>query len=160
MKKRSVLFLFLILAMLCLALPAQAEDNKCAFDKTVTTLFEGDTLRPSLLLAGDPAAGTVSYTSSSARVATVDDTGLVTGLSKGSVTITATVKTEKRTYKATIALKVLRKVESISVTETRLTVFQSTDSEVAHLFPAEEGAEPVRVMVLRLGTNQTLQAVC
>ena len=160
MKKRSVLFLFLILAMLCLALPAQAEDNKCAFDKTVTTLFEGDTLRPSLLLAGDPTAGTVSYTSSSAKVATVDDSGLVTGLSKGSVTITATVRTEKRTYKATIALKVLRKVESISVTETKLTVFQSTDSEVAHLLPAEEGAEPVRVLVLRLGTNQALQAVC
>ena len=160
MKKRSILILLLTLAMLCLALPAQAEDNKCAFDKAVTTLFEGDTLRPSLLLAGEPATGTVSYASSATKVATVDDSGLVTGLSKGNVTITATVKTEKRTYKATIALKVLRKVESISVTENKLTVFQSTDSEVAHLFPAEEGAEPVRVLVLRLGANQTLQAVC
>ena len=117
MKKRSILILLLTLALVCLALPAQAEDNKCAFDKTVTTLFEGDTLQTSLLLAGDPASGTVSYASSAAKVATVDDSGLVTGLSKGSVTITATVKTEKRTFKATIALKVLRKVESISVTE-------------------------------------------
>ena len=160
MRKRSVLVLLLTLAMLCLALPAQAEDNKCAFDKTVTTLFEGDTLKPALILAGDPASGTVSYASSSSKVATVDDSGLVTGLSKGSVTITATVKTEKRTYKATIALKVLRKVESISVTENKLAVFQSTDSEVAHLFPAAEGAEPVRVLVMRLGASQTLQAVC
>ena len=160
MKKRSFLILLLTLALVCLALPAQAEDNKCAFDKTVTTLFEGDTLQTSLLLAGDPASGTVSYASSAAKVATVDDSGLVTGLSKGSVTITATVKTEKRTFKATIALKVLRRVESISVTENKLTVFQSTDSEVAHLFPAEEGAAPLRVLVLRLGANQTLQAVC
>ena len=160
MKKRSILILLLTLALVCLALPAQAEDNKCAFDKTVTTLFEGDTLQTSLLLAGDPASGTVSYASSAAKVATVDDSGLVTGLSKGSVTITATVKTEKRTFKATIALKVLRRVESISVTENKLTVFQSADSEVAHLFPAEEGAAPLRVLVLRLGANQTLQAVC
>ena len=160
MKKRSFLILLLTLALVCLALPAQAEDNKCAFDKTVTTLFEGDTLQTSLLLAGDPASGTVSYASSAAKVATVDDSGLVTGLSKGSVTITATVKTEKRTFKATIALKVLRRVESISVTENKLTVFQSADSEVAHLFPAEEGAAPLRVLVLRLGANQTLQAVC
>ena len=160
MKKRSILILLLTLALVCLALPAQAEDSKCAFDKTVTTLFEGDTLQTSLLLAGDPASGTVSYASSAAKVATVDDSGLVTGLSKGSVTITATVKTEKRTFKATIALKVLRRVESIAVTENKLTVFQSADSEVAHLFPAEEGAAPLRVLVLRLGANQTLQAVC
>lgn len=160
MKKRSFLILLLTLALVCLALPAQAEDNKCAFDKTVTTLFEGDTLQTSLLLAGDPASGTVSYASSAAKVATVDDSGLVTGLSKGSVTITATVKTEKRTFKATISLKVLRRVESIAVTENKLTVFQSTDSEVAHLFPAAEGASPLRVLVLRLGANQTLQAVC
>ena len=160
MKKRSILILLLTLALVGLALPSQAEDNKCAFDKTVTTLFEGDTLQTSLLLAGDPASGTVSYASSAAKVATVDDSGLVTGLSKGSVTITATVKTEKRTFKATIALKVLRRVESIAVTENKLTVFQSTDSEVAHLFPAAEGAAPLRVLVLRLGANQTLQAVC
>ena len=115
MKKRSILILLLTLAMLCLALPAQAEDNKCAFDKTVTTLFEGDTLKPALILAGDPASGTVSYASSATKVATVDDSGLVTGLSKGNVTITATVKTEKRTYKANIALKVLRKVESTTL---------------------------------------------
>ena len=160
MTKRSFLILLLTLVLVCLALPAQAEDNKCAFDKTVTTLFEGDTLQTSLLLAGDPALGTVSYASSAAKVATVDDSGLVTGLSKGSVTITATVKTEKRTFKATISLKVLRRVESIAVTGNKLTVFQSTDSEVAHLFPAEEGAAPLRVLVLRLGVNQTLQAVC
>ena len=39
MKKRSILILLLTLALVCLALPAQAEDSKCAFDKTVTTLF-------------------------------------------------------------------------------------------------------------------------
>ena len=130
MKKRFALLLVLVLC--CLALPALA-DNVCKFDKTVTTLFEGDTLQTVLLLEGDPAEGTVTYSSNAEKRAVVDDHGVVSGIAKGNVTITATVKTEKKTYKATIALKVLRKVEEITVDERGLNLFSSLDPLISPL---------------------------
>lgn len=152
--------LVLALALCCLALPALA-DNVCKFDKAVTTLFEGETLQTALLLEGDPAAGTVTYSSSSEKTAVVDENGLVTGVNKGNVTITAQVKAEKRTYKATIALKVLRKVTDIEVAEEKLTLFSSDDALVAPLLNADEQPlQPDKVLTLRLGRNQSIQATC
>lgn len=152
--------LLVALALCCLAVPALA-DNVCKFDRTVTTLFEGETLQTSLLLEGDPAAGEVTYSSNSEKTAVVDENGLVTGVNKGNVTITAQVKTEKRTFKATIALKVLRKVTDIEVTESKLNLFSSDDALIAPLLNADEQpAQPEKVLVLRLGKNQTIQATC
>ncbi|MBP3452356.1 MAG: Ig-like domain-containing protein [Clostridia bacterium] len=169
MKKRFVLILTLILC--CLALPALA-DNVCKFDRSVTTLFEGDTLQTKLILEGEPATGTVTYTSGAPHNGVVDENGLVTGVSKGYTTITATVKTEKRTFKATIQLNVLRKVQSVNVKEDKLNLLPSTDPLIAPLLsstaqpapgdglitpaaPAEE-----KILVLRLGSNQSVQASC
>lgn len=157
MKKR---ILVLVLALCCLALPALAE-NVCKFDRTVTTLFEGETLQTVLNLEGDPAAGTVTYSSNSEKTAVVDENGLVTGVNKGNVTITAQVKTEKRTFKATIALKVLRKVTDIEVTEDKLNLFSSDDGLITPLLNADEQPEqPDQILTLRLGRNQTIQASC
>ena len=173
MKKRFVALL--ILALCCLALPALA-DNVCKFDKSVTTLFEGETLQTQLLLEGDPATGTVTYSTNAAKRAVVDDNGLVTGVTKGSVTITATVKTEKKTYKTTIALNVLRKVEEITVTEEGLNLFSSDDLLISPLLITDEAeaatdtgviqpaviqpAEAEQILVLRLGKSQTIKATC
>ncbi len=169
MKKRLAIILTLILC--CLALPALA-DNVCKFDRSVTTLFEGDTLQTKLILEGEPATGTVTYTSGAPHNGVVDENGLVTGVSKGYTTITATVKTEKRTFKATIQLNVLRKVQSVNVKEEKLNLLPSTDPLIAPLLsstnqpasgdglitpaaPAEE-----KILVLRLGSNQSIQASC
>ena len=169
MKKRFVLILTLILC--CLALPALA-DNVCKFDRSVTTLFEGETLQTKLILEGEPATGTVTYTSGAPHNGVVDENGLVTGVSKGYTTITATVKTEKRTFKATIQLNVLRKVQSVNVKEDKLNLLPSTDPLIAPLLsstaqpapgdglitpaaPAEE-----KILVLRLGSTQSVQASC
>lgn len=153
-------FLLLALALCCLAVPALA-DNVCKFDRTVTTLFEGETLQTSLLLEGDPAAGEVTYSSNSEKRALVDANGLVTGVSKGDVTITAQVKTEKRTFKATIPLKVLRKVTTIEVTESKLNLLSSEDALIAPLLNADvQPSAPENVLVLRLGKNQSIQATC
>ncbi len=159
--------LLVVLALCCLAFPALAE-NLCKFDRTVTTLFEGETLQTALLLEGDPAAGEVTYSSGSEKTALVDQNGLVTGVNKGNVTITAQVKTEKRTFKATIALKVLRKVTTIEVSEDKLNLLSSDNELIAPLLNADApqpGAEgqpqaPEQVLVLRLGTNQSIQATC
>ena len=168
MKKRFALLLVLVLC--CLALPALA-DNVCKFDKTVTTLFEGDTLQTVLLLEGDPAEGTVTYSSNAEKRAVVDDHGVVSGIAKGNVTITATVKTEKKTYKATIALKVLRKVEEITVDERGLNLFSSQDPLISPLLitDADDAASAIiqpaqpeeeQILVLRLGRNQAIKATC
>ncbi|MBP3636481.1 MAG: Ig-like domain-containing protein [Clostridia bacterium] len=155
MKKRYVALLALWL--LCLVLPAQAAQNVCKFDRTVTTFFEGETLQTSLILEGVPATGTVTYTTNAAHNATVDANGLVTGVSKGYATITATVKTEKQTFKANIQLNVLRKVQEITVKEDRLPVFMPTDPEVKELLSV---FSLHKVLVLRKGVTQAIQATC
>lgn len=152
--------LLVALALCCLAVPALA-DNVCKFDRTVTTLFEGETLQTSLLLEGDPAAGEVTYSSNAEKTALVDENGLVTGVNKGNVTITAQVKTEKRTFKATIPLKVLRKVTTIEVTEGKLNLLSTDDPLVTPLLNADTlPAQPEKVLVLRLGKSQAIQATC
>lgn len=174
MKKRIVLVLTLVLCLL--ALPALA-DNICKFDRTVTTLFEGETLQTKLILEGEPTTGKVTYSTNAAHNAVVDENGLVTGVSKGLATITAKVKTEKRTFTATIQLNVLRKVNEITVKEEYLNLIPSDDPLIAPLLaPAEEQApaadnalitpltpvkeEVEKILVLRLGTSQSVQASC
>ncbi|MBE5804011.1 MAG: hypothetical protein E7316_05805 [Clostridiales bacterium] len=176
MKKRFVILLSLALCLI--TLPALAA-NVIKFDRTTTTLFEGETLQTKLILEGEPATGTVTYTSGATHNAVVDKNGLVTGVSKGGATITATVKTEKRTFKATIQLNVLRKVNEITVKEEQLNLLLSTDPLVAPLLSVDESqaqqpdegnqlitpiqpTEPKeeKVLVLRLGQNKSVQASC
>lgn len=172
MKKRIAIVLALVLCML--ALPALA-DNICKFDRTVTTFFEGETLQTKLILEGDPESGTVTYSTNAAHNAVVDENGLVTGVSKGLATITAKVKTEKRTYTATIQLNVLRKVNEITVKEESLNLIPSDDPLIEPLLLADEPEQPEtnglitpvapqeeveQILVLRLGSNQSVQATC
>lgn len=88
----------------------------------------------------------------------MDENGLVTGLQKGRTTITATLKTEKRAFRATITLEVLRRVEQIEVNESRLSVHQAQDETIAGLL-TEESALPVLTLPLGRGTV-TLQVTC
>lgn len=158
MKKKMAFILVLLLC--CITLPALA-DNVCKFDRSVTTLFEGETLQTALILSGTPESGDVTYSSGAESIATVDANGLVTGLKKGSVTITARVKTEKSTFKATIQLKVLRKVETIQVKENRLNLLSSADPLVAPLLTLAQGeAQEEKVLVLRMGSEPSIQATC
>ena len=102
MKQRIVSLLILLALALSLTLTASAETTSFAFDKTTVQLFEGETLATVLTRSGDAAEGEVTYTSSAPRNATVDASGVVTGLQKGRTTITATLKTDKRSFRATI----------------------------------------------------------
>ena len=64
---------------------------------------------------------------------TVDENGVVTGLTKGKATITATLKTEKRTWKASVTVTVARAVTDIAVNETSLTLYDAADPLISHL---------------------------
>ena len=79
---------------------------------------------------------------------------MVTGLTKGQSTITATLKTEKRTWKASVNVTVARAVTDIAVNETNLTLYDAADPLISHLTGGEGG----RVLLLRKGKQVSIRA--
>lgn len=152
--KKWLLMLTVVLAM-SLVFPALAEGDRFAFDKSVTSLFEGDTLQTVLERAGNAREGTLTFKSSAPHIATVDANGLVTGVSKGRVSITATLKNGKRTFTCSISLAILRQVETVALKSEHLNVFAADDPLIAHLVP-EDNARPV--LLLPPGRSYTLQS--
>ena len=149
MKKYLITLLCLLLAVCC-AHPALADDT-FAFDKTVTELFEGETLQTVLIRDGAYAEGEVTYTTSSPKVATVDANGVVTGLKKGDATITAKCGSKK----ATVRLTVVRAVTSIEVDEEKLIVLDQHDPALAGVVHIDE-EDTRKIIVLRKGKSVTL----
>ena len=154
MKHWSIAFLVLLVLLLC-TVSATAAENEFSFDRSVTTVYEGETLATILNRSGDAAQGEVTYVSSAEKNATVDAAGVVTGLQKGKTTITATLKTEERNYRATITLTVARRVSSIEVNEDSLSVYAADDPAILPLLtqPVPEGA---RVLMLPVNRSQKL----
>lgn len=168
-------FLFLTVALVCLlgvAMPALA-DTDFTFDHPVKTLFEGETMQLNLLRQnGAVETGTITYSSSAPRVASVDEGGLVTCHSKGAVTVSAVLKTSKRSYKTNMTFNVLRAVTSIEVDEKGMTVLAADDPMVETLLPpvAKDGPAPadgeeetdpeslLPVLVLQMGKDQAIRA--
>ncbi|MBR3493919.1 MAG: Ig-like domain-containing protein [Clostridia bacterium] len=144
---KRILIPLLLLTMLFVSLSAAAEGNTMAFDRKVNTVFEGETLQTVLNRSGSPAQGEVTYVSSNQKVATVDEAGVVTGVSKGQATITATVQVEKKTYRAQLNVTVARKVTAVSVNTSRLAVYTADDPKVAGLLSAD-GDSTLPVLVL------------
>ncbi len=67
-------------------------------------LFVGETVQLGVTLAGSLVEGGATWTSSDEKIATVDENGLVTGVSAGKVTITATSKTNAE-FSASVELE-------------------------------------------------------
>ena len=86
---------------------------------------------------------------------TVDENGVVTGLTKGKATITATLKTEKRTWKASVNVTVARAVTDIAVNETSLTLYDAADPLISHLTGGADG----RVLLLRKGKQVSIRRI-
>ena len=146
MKRISAILLLLVLMALCL--PAAAEGNAFRFEKTKNLVFEGETLETELIREGDPAAGELTFESSAPKVATVDAEGRVTGVAKGRVTLTATVKTEKKTYRTQLIVTVARKAESVTLQTEKLAVYPAEDERVAGLLSEEGKAAGLPVLLL------------
>ena len=105
---KIVMLTVLCVSLLC-GVTAMAEADRFQFEKTNLTVFEGNTLELSLIRQGNCAAdGELTFVSGRENIATVDENGVVTGLTKGQSTITATLKTEKRTWKASVTVTVAR----------------------------------------------------
>lgn len=109
----------------------------------------------SLIRQGNCAAdGELTFVSGRENIATVDENGVVTGLTKGQSTITATLKTEKRTWKASVTVTVARAVTDIAVNETSLTLYDAADPLISHLTGGADG----RVLLLRKGKQVSIRA--
>lgn len=112
-------------------------------------------LELSLIRQGNCAAdGELTFVSGRENIAAVDENGVVTGLTKGQSTITATLKTEKRTWKASVNVTVARAVTDIAVNETNLTLYDAADPLISHLTGGEGG----RVLLLRKGKQVSIRA--
>ncbi|MDO5436325.1 MAG: Ig-like domain-containing protein, partial [Clostridia bacterium] len=120
--------------------------------------FEGETANVPLLREGNPEAdGTLTYSAQSSKILAVSDDGTITGLSKGSGKVTAKLKTEKRTYTATLTVNVARRVSEVVVNEEKLTVCQPDDPLIAGLLTVET-EDPV--LLLLMGSNTVVNATC
>ena len=83
-----------------------------------TTINVGDTIRLAPTVAPDNAtSNSVFWTSSYSAAATVSSTGLVKGVTEGTVTITATTIGKTATCKLTIVKKVTNLIEEVSKNE-------------------------------------------
>ena len=151
---KIVMLTVLCVSLLC-GVTAMAEADRFQFEKTNLTVFEGNTLELSLIRQGNCAAdGELTFVSGRENIATVDENGVVTGLTKGQSTITATLKTEKRTWKASVTVTVARAVTDIAVNETSLTLYDAADPLISHLTGGAGG----RVLLLRKGKQVSIRA--
>ena len=147
---KKLIILLTIAALVCLTFSAMAAGDGIAFDTSVNTVNEGETLQTVLNREGAAAEGVVTYTSSSPKAATVDENGLVTAVKKGPAVITATVKVDKKTFKAQLKLNVVRPVTSVTVNTSKLPVYDAADEKVAAFLTARENAEENELPVLLL----------
>lgn len=88
--------------------------SKLTLDAGSATLYVGQTLPVSVAyLPQDASVQAVTFKSSAAKVATVDETGVVTGAAKGRATITATAK-DGSGIKASKAITVLQQPQGVT----------------------------------------------
>ena len=115
--------------------------TKVKLNRTSATLAQGSTLALKATLTPKNAYDqTVTWTSSKPSVASVDENGVVTGLSKGSATITAT-SVNGRTAKCKVTVKVILP-KSLDFRQLYVTMNPGDRFEAAVTFSPEEVSDP------------------
>ena len=147
--KRILALVLLLGCALLSAVPAHAAS--LAIAEVTDTLFEGDTVQLTLLRSDASVEGDATWSSSSAKLATVDENGLVTCVGKGTVTITARVGK----LRASIRLTVNRAITGITLNTGRLTEYAPDDPAISGYI---ESDTTDRVLVLKVGTNAAVSA--
>ena len=158
--RRFLIPMLLILALVCTCAVCAAEGNALKFDRNVNVVFEGETLQTVLTREGEAAEGELTYASSNTKAATVDENGVVTGVAKGSTTITATVVNGSKTFRAQLSVAVARKAQSIDVDIAKLPLYESAGYIEAGLLKQLDDPEEnaLLAVVIPLKKNYTVRA--
>ena len=154
--KKVIAMLLVTLAAALFAAPALA-DNIFQFEVRSVTLFEEDTVETALKREGTPAEGEVKYSTGSAAIATIDEDGIITGVKKGSTTVAATVQSGKRSWKTTLKVNVLRRVNNVTLNTSEMRVYESSDPMISDLL-WETTDKPVILMTV--GASLRLRSTC
>ena len=150
--------ILILLAGLFLLVTAGALADPFSFAGKTVTLFEGESVKPELIWdQAQTGDGVMTYATGNARLASVDADGTVTAIQKGQTTLTATLKTDKRSWKAQISIRILRPVTRVTVSRKGLTVYDAGDEAVRDLLQ-EETEYPV--LVIAAGKRLTLTTTC
>ena len=158
--KRLLPLMLTVILLVCGMSGSALAENKFYFDKNYNTVFEGEDLQLVMIRQGDCAEeGDLSFKTSNKKVATVDEYGVVNGLTKGTATITATLKGAKRTWTAQLTVTVARRVETIEVTGSQLATYEPWDPLVADALDPNSEYGDLPVMLLRVGKAQTIHHI-
>ena len=151
---RNKILAVLLCMALCLLGTAALADGDFQFAANRYQVFEGQTLQLELLRQGDAAsAADLTFTSSNQKLATVDENGLVTARSKGTVTITAAVTVGSRKVTARTTVNVQRPVTELQFNEEKLGLLAPDDPALAGLLTLES---ELPVLVLPVGRTTSL----
>lgn len=129
--KLSILMLSLLLIIVGMASCGGGDDSEPATTVSLSTTSlqlqkgETSTLRASISPAGD-ASKSVRWTTSDAKVATVDGTGTVTAVGTGTATITASVGSATATCTVTVSVN----VKSITLSENALVIEKGSQATI------------------------------
>ena len=161
--KKKFLVLLAIVALCMLTILSATAANTFVFTEKVITIFEGETASTALTRDGTFAEdGEIAYTTNNAKAATVDSDGTVTGVAKGKAVITAALtQNGKVVKKATVEIRVARRVTKVTLSQKNLTLLMSDDPTLAGvLTPADPDQPPVPVIVIAARRGVALNAVC
>lgn len=156
--KRKLITALLIAAALTMAAGAALAADVFRFDSKTIDLFEGETAAIPLEREGAPAAeGTITYTAGNENAVSVAQDGTILALKKGKSTVKATLKTDKRTWTASLTVNVLRAVTNVTLNTTKLEVLDASDGSISGLL-RQETEHPV--IVIAAGKSVELKAAC
>lgn len=158
MKKR--LLILALAAVLCVVFTAPAlAANVFLFTEKTITLREGETYESALRREGVYAGeGEITYSSGKPSIAAVSGDGVITAVSKGQVTVTASLnRNGKRVGRAQITVKVIRPVTKVTLSTEGLKVYQPQDEAVSELLTL---AAEHPVIVISAGGTAALNATC
>ena len=158
MKRRITVLALAALLCLAFAVPALAA-NVFAFTEKSISLFEGESVQTALRREGNfEGDGEISYDSSKPSVATVSEDGTVSAVGKGQTVVSASLnRNGKRVGRATVTVKVLRRVNKVTLNTVNLSVYEPDDPAVAELLrePTEN-----QVLVIPAGAGINLSTTC
>ena len=157
MRRMKIGIGFIVMILLCLMAVAAMADTFDFADRKVT-LFEDEKLTLQLVREGLPAeGGELSFRVGNEKVAEISENGTLTALKKGQTQVTAVLKKDRKTWKASVNVTVARRVTDVTLSTKGLTVYDSEDPAVAGLLK-QDPAWPV--IVLPAGKSVNLNTTC